>query len=78
MWFRGHGATLGAAIAKLVIHNSMTEYSDTVDDRMSMSEPDGDLTIYNITVKDIGFYTCRFTGSRDEIIRLSHNGAFDN
>ena len=77
-WFRGHGATLGAAIAKLVIHNSLTEYSDTLDDRMSISEPDGDLTIFNITVKDIGFYTCRFTGSRDEIIQLSLNGAFGN
>ena len=56
----------------------MTEYSNTADDRMSISAPDGDLTIYNITVKDIGFYTCRFTGARDEIIRLSHDGAFGN
>ena len=75
-WFRGIVLKPEAMVAKLVTNGVHMEYNYTANEKVSISPVEGDLVIANLTLEDIGFYTCHFTGSKEQIIQLYVRGAF--
>ena len=58
-------------------NDSVVAYNATFGDRSEdiwFSSTDGDLTIWNLTLKDAGLYKCQFTGSGDRYIQLVVQG----
>ena len=55
----------------------LMEYNNTADEKMLISSMEGDLIISDLTLEDMGFYTCRFTGSKEQTIHLYVSGVFD-
>ena len=76
-WFRGFFPKSQATLAKMVTKGVHVEYNHTAD-QMWINSLDGDLIITNLTMEDMGFYTCRFTGSREQTIELYVSGMFDS
>ena len=54
--------------------NSVMKYNDTTRKDVRISSLDGDLTIQYLRHVDGGVYKCRFTGSRDKLIKLVVTG----
>ena len=75
-WFRGPVPQPKATVAKLVTNGNNVEYNYTVDEKMRISVRGGDLTINNLTREDMGFYTCRITGSKQQTFQLFDRGVF--
>ena len=75
-WFRGPIADPKTRVARLVINENNVEYNYTLDERMRIDVPDGDLIIANLTLDDMGFYTCHFTGSKEQTFHLYTRGMF--
>ena len=75
-WFRGVVPRPQATVAKLATKGVYIDHSFTVDERMGISSLDGDLKITNLTLDDMGFYTCRFTGLKEQRIYLYARGMF--
>ena len=75
-WFRGPFFQPKATVAKLVTKGDDVEYNHTLDKKMGIDLLDGDLIITNLTLEDMGFYTCRFTGSKEHTFELYVRGLF--
>ena len=75
-WFRGIAVNPGATLARLVITRKLVEYNYTADENMWIASMDGDLNIANLSLEDLGFYTCHYTGSKEQTIHLYANGVF--
>ena len=73
-WFRGIVVNPGAMVARLVITGDLVEYNYTVDENMWIASMDGDLFIANLSLEDMGFYTCHFTGSKEQTVQLYAKG----
>ena len=76
-WFRGLVPHASASVARLLTNRDPMEYNHTVAEKMRFSSLDGDLIIENLTLEDMGFYTCHFTGSKAQTIQLYVEGMFD-
>ena len=74
-WFRG--TNTGATMARLVTIGDLVEYNHTIIEKMWFNSMAGDLIIANLTLEDMGFYTCHFTGSKEQTIQLYVRGVFD-
>ena len=75
-WFRGPIADPKTRVARLIINENNVEYNHTFDEKMRIDVPDGDLIITNLTLEDMGFYTCRFTGSKEQTFQIYIRGMF--
>ena len=75
-WFRGPVSNTEAFVARLITSGGRVEYNYTVDEKMWISSVDGELFIQNLTLEDVGFYTCYFTGSKEQTIKLYVRGMF--
>ena len=76
-WFRGVASNTGATVARLVTNGYLVEHNHTDVEKMWFSSKAGDLIIANLTLEDMGFYTCHFTGSKEQTIQLYVIGVFD-
>ena len=75
-WFRGVVPRPQATVAKLDTKGDYIHHSYTADERILISTVGGDLKITKLTLDDMGFYTCRFTGSNEQRIYLYAGGVF--
>ena len=77
-WFRGIVFNPGVTVARLVNTGDLVEYNYAVDDNMWIASMDGDLLIANLSLEDMGFYTCHFTGSKEQTVQLYAKGVFSS
>ena len=75
-WFRGPVSDTRAMVARLVTSGDQVEFNYTADKKMWIISMAGDLIIQNLTLGDVGFYNCHFTGSKTHIIQLNIRGMF--
>ena len=75
-WFRRLDSNPAALLARLVTRGADVEYSYTSVEKILINSFSGDLTIQNLTLEDVGFYTCHFTGSDSQTIQLYVRGVF--
>ena len=74
-WFRGTVSNSSAMLARLVTVGVYVEYNYTAFEKILINLS-GDLIIQNLTMGDVGFYTCHFTGSKAQIIQTYVRGVF--
>ena len=70
-WFRGSNSNPNAKVAKLMTKGDNVKHKNTVNERIGISSMEGNLVIKNLTMGDVGFYTCHFTGSGPHSIELN-------
>ena len=75
-WFRGPIADPKTRVAILVINENNVEYNYTFDEKMRLGVHHGDSIITNLTLDDMGFYICHFTGSKEQTFQLYTRGMF--
>ena len=76
VWFRGLDSNPAAMLARLVTSGDDVEYNYTAVEKILINSLSGDLIIQNLTLEDVGFYTCHFTGSKAQTIQTYASGVF--
>ena len=75
VWFRGPVSNPDGVVARLLTMRGHVQYFRS-DKKMWIGSMDGDLTIADLTLDDVGFYTCHFTGSKPRTLKLYIRGLF--
>ena len=70
-WFQGPVSDPDTHVSRLMTRGDHVIQKYTVDKRMGINSMDGDLIIQNLTLRDAGFYTCYFSGSKLKNIQLN-------
>ena len=76
VWFHGVVSNTEALVARLVTSGVHVEYNYAANERIWIDSRSGDLTLQNLTIEDMGFYTCHFTGWKEQTIQLYTGGMF--
>ena len=72
-WFRGPVSNPDRLVARLLTKRGHVKFFRS-DKKMWIGSMDGDLTIADLTLEDVGFYTCHFTGSTPRTLKLFVRG----